>query len=376
MAIFKFSNDAIQPVEETSFAQLGISERQDIQRLLRDRIEVIAPETLVIDEEFVNWDDSKRRIDLLAIDKDANLVVIELKRTEDGGHMELQALRYAAMVSTMSFEQAVDAFSQYLIRRGDERDARQTILEFLDWESADEDGFANDVRIILASADFSKELTTAVLWLLERQLDIRCVRIKPYGTKGQVLLDVQQVIPLPEAEEYQVRVREKKQAELSAKRKSERWNGKDFYVSLGEGAHANWEDCRKYGFVTGCGGRWYTRTLDRLFVGARVFVNIPKTGYVGVGVVTEKNQTIDTFKVEHEGNQIPILEAPLVATEMDHNTGDRDLCANLIRVEWIKTVSREEAFWEKGLFALQHTACKLKSDWSVKRLCEHFEIEE
>ena len=105
-------------------------------------------------------------------------------------------------------------------------------------------------------------------------------------------------------------------------------------------------------------------------------MNIPKTGYVGVGVVTEKNQTIDTFKVEHEGNQIPILEAPLVATEMDHNTGDRDLCANLVRVEWIKTVSREEAFWEKGLFALQHTACKLKSDWSVKRLCEHFEIEE
>ena len=55
-------------------------------------------ETLVISEEFGEWEESRRRIDLLGLDKDANLVVIELKRTEDG---ELQSIRYAAMVSTM-----------------------------------------------------------------------------------------------------------------------------------------------------------------------------------------------------------------------------------------------------------------------------------
>ena len=37
---------------------------------------------------------------------DANLVVVELKRTEDGGLMDLQALRYAAMISAMPFERA------------------------------------------------------------------------------------------------------------------------------------------------------------------------------------------------------------------------------------------------------------------------------
>jgi len=46
---------------------------------------------LVIAEEFDGWDKSRRRIDLLGGDKDANLVVYELKRMEDGGHMDLHA---------------------------------------------------------------------------------------------------------------------------------------------------------------------------------------------------------------------------------------------------------------------------------------------
>jgi hypothetical protein len=32
---------------------------------------------------------------------------MELKRTEDGGHMELQVIRYAAMVSKMTFDKVV-----------------------------------------------------------------------------------------------------------------------------------------------------------------------------------------------------------------------------------------------------------------------------
>ena len=61
---------------------------------MRDRIDAIAPDVYVLTEEYGEWEDSRRRIDLLGIDKDANLVVIELKRSEDGGHMDLQAIRH------------------------------------------------------------------------------------------------------------------------------------------------------------------------------------------------------------------------------------------------------------------------------------------
>lgn len=218
MPIYELNSDRIVKINETSFGQAGLDERKDLQRLLKNQIEVIAPDTLVISEEFGEWEDSRRRIDLLGLDKDANLVVIELKRTEDGGHMELQAIRYAAMVSAMTFDKAVDVYSDYLRKIGSDEDAKDSMLSFLEWDEPDEEVFAQDVKILLVSADFGKELTTAVIWLNERELDIRCIRIKPYDDNGRTLIDVQQVIPLPEAEEYQVQIREKAARERDSRR--------------------------------------------------------------------------------------------------------------------------------------------------------------
>lgn len=90
MPIYEFASEEIRPLSKTTFGQAQLQERRDLQRLLRTNVAVVAPDTLVIGEEFVGWDESRRRIDLLGIDRNANLVVIELKRTEDGGHMDLQ----------------------------------------------------------------------------------------------------------------------------------------------------------------------------------------------------------------------------------------------------------------------------------------------
>ena len=221
MAIYKLDTNSIIKLSGTTFAELGLKERQDLQRILKDSIDAIAPDTLVIAEEFGEWTDSQRRIDLLAIDKDANLIVIELKRTVDGGHMDLQAVRYASMISTMTFSRATEVFAAY---RGNisQSDAEEELLHFLGWESANEEDFASDVRIVLASAEFSKELTTSVLWLNDKSLDIRCIRMKPYQYLGETLVNIEQVIPLPEAEEFQVSVREKRQ-----KQRQDRASNKD-----------------------------------------------------------------------------------------------------------------------------------------------------
>ena len=165
MSLWEFREKTILPLEPTVFADEGVLEQAHLQKVLARNISAIDPDLLVIAEEYSAWEDSRRRIDILALDREANLVVIELKRTEDGGHMDLQAIRYAAMVSTMTFAKAVEAFEHYLRRSGVDDDAEVKMLEFLEWDEPVEEEFANDVSIILASAEFSREITTAVLWL-------------------------------------------------------------------------------------------------------------------------------------------------------------------------------------------------------------------
>ncbi len=212
MALFEITSNSFEPIKQTTYAETGLYERGDLQRLLKKQIENVLPNVLVVAEEFGEWEESRRRIDLLGIDRDANLVVIELKRTEDGGHMELQAIRYAAMISTMTFEGVVDVYDRFLRTNGDlSSDARSKILEFLHWDEPRAEEFGRSVKIVLISSNFSKELTGAVIWLNEFGLDISCVRLVPYTDGGRVLVDIQQIIPIPEAAEYQVRIRNKEQ---------------------------------------------------------------------------------------------------------------------------------------------------------------------
>lgn len=156
----------------------------------------------------------------MAIDRNANLVVIELKRTETGDHMELQAIRYASMVSTMTLDLAADIFYRYKQSNGfpafDKDSALMEISNFVDID-LNESTFADDVRIILVSPNFSKELTTSVMWMNERNIDITCVRIQPYTYNGSTLIDVQQLIPLPEAKDYQIKAQKKSEERREAK---------------------------------------------------------------------------------------------------------------------------------------------------------------
>lgn len=110
MPLYEVGKQGLHRRPTADFATLAMYERADLQRLLRDEISALGEDLLVIAEEFGSWEDARRRIDLLVLDKSGRLVVIELKRTDVGGHMELQAIRYAAMVSSMGFDEVLEAY--------------------------------------------------------------------------------------------------------------------------------------------------------------------------------------------------------------------------------------------------------------------------
>lgn len=222
MPLYAIADKNLTKLDKTTYPLEGLQERYDLQEAIKHNIDIVAPDCLVISEEFSDWEDSRRRIDLLAIDKQANLVVIELKRDEIGAHMELQALRYAAMISTMSFAKACEYYQSYLLKHEQEGNAKEKLLQFVDLDETDLVDFGKDIRIILASADFGKELTTTAIWLRDKGVDICCVRLTPYNFKGEILINAEQIIPVPELEEYQVKFKEKRDEQITSSQRSER----------------------------------------------------------------------------------------------------------------------------------------------------------
>lgn len=206
MALYDMSSGAIVKIEPTTFTAAKVLERTHLQAALRDNIALVGDDLLVVAEEFGEFADANRRIDLLCVDKSARLVVVELKRTTDGGHMDLQALRYAAMVSTMTFDELVSILARF--RKLAPDDARSTLVDWIEDIDTDEPIIERDVGIVLVSQDFDIQITTTALWLNDvHGMDIRCVRLTPYMVDERLLLDVQQVIPLPEAEQFVVKLR-------------------------------------------------------------------------------------------------------------------------------------------------------------------------
>ena len=210
MAIYKITdnNQGFEQLPATSFADEGIKERDDLQRMLCKQPDVLDEGLFILAEEYGDWEDSRRRIDLLALDNSGRLVVVELKRTDyTDTHMELQAVRYAALVSNMTLQQAIDAHRVYLSQWNLEGDAEARVLERLPSDSGDPTISSENPRIILVSADFSKEMTTSALWLNQVGLDVTCLQLKPHKLGDSVFVETSQIIPLPEAEEYTIQQR-------------------------------------------------------------------------------------------------------------------------------------------------------------------------
>lgn len=135
------------------------------------------------------------------------------------------------MIADLTADDLGRIFGNYLRIRGlDDSNPDELLRNHLDPDA--ELATGRKARIVLVSSDFGLELTTTVMWLNEvYDFDIRCVRLVPYRHREQLVLDVQQVIPLPEAGDYQVRIRRK--AEAAARERTS--DGRDFtqYVIVG-----------------------------------------------------------------------------------------------------------------------------------------------
>lgn len=211
----------LQKVEETTFTALGFKERQDIQEWIVANPEILGEELLIIAKEFDGFADTSERLDLLALDLEGNLVVIENKRDNSGTGVEWQAIKYASYCSTLKRQDVLDIFKDYLNKQGITDNPEDIIDDFYD-NNANIVYPTDNQRIILVSHVFRKEVLSAAQWLLNQQIDIKCVSIKPYLSGGEIYLDTDVILPQEENKEYTLKIADKQRD--SAR---EKWKASD-----------------------------------------------------------------------------------------------------------------------------------------------------
>ncbi|ELH4196110.1 DUF4268 domain-containing protein [Vibrio cholerae] len=215
----------ISPVKTKRFSELGFTERKHLQEWLAHEPSALGEELLIIQKEFDGFDDTRERLDLLALDKDGNLVIIENKLDDSGRDVVWQALKYASYCASLTKAQIVEIYQQYLDRyepvTGEvdllsaALSASQRICEFLDAPDLDELklNLGNSQRIMLVAANFRKEVTSTALWLLGQGISIACFKITPYSLGEQLLINIDQIIPTPEAKELMIGINAKEAEE-------------------------------------------------------------------------------------------------------------------------------------------------------------------
>lgn len=219
--IDKEKNEAIS-ISKKTFQELEFKERKHLQEWISKNTDILGERLLIIQKEFSGFDDTKERLDLLALDESGNLVIIENKLDDSGRDVVWQALKYASYCSSLTKNDIKDIFQKYLDAKGEKEDSEKLICDFLETEDFSEIELnSDDQRIIMIAANFRKEVTSTAMWLLDHNIKIKCIKVTPYELNGQVLLDTEQIIPIVDAEDYLIKIANKKQEELINREKKQ-----------------------------------------------------------------------------------------------------------------------------------------------------------
>lgn len=223
MFLIDTQNKKAVSLDRKSFSELKLSERNDLQEWIAGNPQILGENLLIIQKEFDGFPDTNERLDLLALDESGRLVVIENKLDDSGKDVVWQALKYVSYCATLTKGEICEIYQRYL---GTSGVASERIAEFYDeqdYESIKLNPADVDQRIILVAANFRKEVTSTVLWLSNHGVDVTCIKVTPYKDGDKLYLDAEQILPIQDIGDYQIRLTAKKQEEtISSKEETSR----------------------------------------------------------------------------------------------------------------------------------------------------------
>lgn len=306
-------------------------------------------------------------IDLLTMDIEGNLNVLELKRDKTPRDVVAQVLDYGSWVRTLDRDTIIDLANGHL------DDPFESVFEEVFGISAPDELNAA-LRMTIVATDLDAGSERIVTYLRDFGVPVNAVFFSYLQDGDRHYLARSWLAREDEGEAGGVSYGKSK------KGKRAEWNGRDWFISFGAYTGGRqWEDGRKYGFVSAGGDAWYSRTLRNVPVGARVNVCIPQQGYVAVGETLGPAERFDAAQVTLDGVESALADQQLAGWYRHGEGGiaDSDDEAEwVLPIRWIEAKPQSEAFWEKGMFANQNSACKLRQEFTLERLAQHFGLDD
>ena len=144
-------------------------------------------------------------------------MIVENKLDDSGRDVVWQVLKYVAYCSSLKKADIIDIYQKYLDRWDKGANAATNLCDFLEVDDLDDTvlNAGNEQRLMLVAANFRKEVTSTVLWLIGHGIRAQCFRVVPYGFGQELLIDLQQIIPTPEAADYMIGMAAKESEEKS-----------------------------------------------------------------------------------------------------------------------------------------------------------------
>lgn len=221
MFVIDKEKNKIDKIQSKTFHELGFKEREHLQEWIAKNPECLDEEFLIIQKEFDGFNDTNERLDLLALDKSGAIVVIENKLDDTGKDVVWQALKYVSYCSTLSKQQIIDIFQTYLDKQGKGEKAVDKLVEYFDDKPLEEIELnMHDQRMILVAGYFRKEVTSTAMWMLNHGISVQCFKATPYQYGEELLLDIEQIIPVKEAAEYLIKMADKAKEAQAVKENS------------------------------------------------------------------------------------------------------------------------------------------------------------
>ncbi len=327
----------------------SLTTEKELEDLLCSNIAILNPDWLIIGRQVAV---EGGYIDILCIDRGGALIIVELKKELTPREVAAQTIDYASCVSKWYIEDVAQAYLKYAHASGSINEAFRNKFGL----QLDEDIVnSSSVSIVIVASKMDKSTERIITYLNENYgVPINILFFSVFNHKDDKLLSRAWLIDETEP--------------VLNKAAKVDWNG-EYYISFGADQNRSWNDARQYGFVSAGGGVWYTKTLSILSPGDRIWVNIPQTGYVGVGEVIDTATKAVDAKFIVDGQEKAFFDLDLQA---DYYKAENDENAEfIIKVNWIKTVDTKKAIKEAGFFGNQNTACRPANDkwiFTIERL--------